>query len=122
MKIAQQKLRDYLEIKGWDIASITGTDLEWWADEIWELRSRWSPEGVKAFVTFLVDPQHDGLRKKGQYVWGIGVSARPPASRAEAEGACLSLTSIAKKQYVENFLERLAQLRAGVPNEATGGC
>ena len=119
MKTPQQKLRDYLEVDGWDIASARETDLEWWADEIWELRSRWSPEGAKAFVTFLVDPQHEGLRKKGQNVWGVGASAGLPASRAEAERGCISLISISKKRGIESLLERLDQLRAGLLDPST---
>ena len=115
MKTAQRKLRDYLEVDGWAFAQVSESDLEWWADEVWELRSRWSPSGAKAFVTFLVDPQHDGLRNKGQHVWGVGISAELPISRAEAErSGCISLISIARKRDIESLLGRLDQLRVGL--------
>ena len=61
---------DYLECDGLDIDLIKIDDLEWWADEVWKLKSTWSPEGVVVYLTFLVDPQHEGNRKK-ERLYGV---------------------------------------------------
>jgi hypothetical protein len=53
MKTMNAKLADYLEVDGWDLVCKHTHDLEWWADEIWQLKSRWSPVGAEALVTFL---------------------------------------------------------------------
>ena len=55
-----QRLADHLERSGWERAQFHLVDLEWWADEIWELRSLWSPVGARTYVTLLVDPQWEG--------------------------------------------------------------
>ena len=89
---------------------IPDQNLEWWADEIWRLNSRWAPVGRNLFVTFLVDPIWDGLRKKGQGVWAIGASAQMPTSRQEAQRLGL-LHRHAMKLEIEAFLEKLEQLR-----------
>src|SRR4051794_26161144 len=79
------RLASSIERGGWALARVYTDDLDWWADEIWELSSRWSPEGAVAFITFLVDPLRERLREKGQGVWAAGCSASLPFSRVEAE-------------------------------------
>ena len=118
MKTPKQKLADYLEVEGWEIEKVHEYDLEWWSDEIWELKSRWSPEGVPAYITFLVDPQCDDKnRKKGQEVWGVGNSCSYPTSREGAEeNGTISLNSISKND-IEEFLSRLELLRSGAIND-----
>ncbi len=54
------------------------TDTEWWADEVWVLKSDWSPVGAKAYLTFLVDPQHTPPRKPGENVWAMRISKEFP--------------------------------------------
>jgi hypothetical protein len=111
MKTYEQKMYDYLEVEGWQISNIDKSDLEWWADEIWELESTWSPQGVKSFLTFLVDPQHDGVREKGQEVWGIGCSSAYPNSRNDAEsGGTIGFGKSFKKD-ISSFLMKLDALR-----------
>jgi hypothetical protein len=61
------------------------SEVEWWADEQWRLESSWSPVGFTVFLTFLVDPQHDGPRAPGQAVWAVSISPDEPRSRAAAE-------------------------------------
>ena len=112
VKTVEQKLADFLEVEGWNIERRHETALDWWADEIWELRSRWSPEGARAFITFLVDPQFEGDRSKGQAVWGIGSSSMFPQSREEAEShGIISVGSRRFKAEIEDFLSRLDELR-----------
>lgn len=84
MKTVKARLRDQLEVNGWDVLEHVN-DLDWWADEIWELRSRWSPVGAYGYITFLVDLMWEGNRRKGQGVWAIGCSANNPKDHAEAQ-------------------------------------
>lgn len=110
MKTLDIRLVDYLEADGWDVAQRHVQDLEWWADEIWELKSRWSPEGAAAFVTFLVDPMWEGNRSKGRGVWAVGCSANFPRNRGEAErGGILRLKG--SKEEIEEFVDVVNGLR-----------
>jgi hypothetical protein len=115
MKTLNAKLADYLEVEGWDIAKSHTDDLGWWADEIWELKSRWSPVGALAFVTFLVDPMWEGGRRKGQGVWAVGCSAEFPHDKAEAmRGDTLNLK--ASKEEIEKFVEVVGSFRKSPGN------
>src|SRR5688500_14557467 len=111
MKTLRAKLADYLTSEGWDLARAYTNDLEWWADEIWELRSRWAPPSASAFVTVLVEPQWEGKRLKGQGVWGVGCSAAVHRSRHEA-ATMGTVTMRASKEEIERFVESLEPLRS----------
>jgi hypothetical protein len=104
MKTLDIKLADSFAADGWDLAQRHAQDLEWWADEIWELKSRWSPEGASAFVTFLVDPMWEGNRSKGQGIWAVGCSAGLPRSRGDAERECI-LRLKGSKEEIEEFVD-----------------
>jgi hypothetical protein len=110
MKTVRVKLADYLEVNGWDLVREHTQDLEWWADEIWELKSRWSPTEALAFVTFLVDPMCAQNRRRGEGVWAVGCSPCFPRNKQEAaSGDTLSLK--ASKEEIEEFVEVVDSLR-----------
>jgi hypothetical protein len=50
-------------------------ELGWWASEMWQLESVWSPSGKMAFITFLLEPQ------LAESVWAIMVSEEKPVNR-----------------------------------------
>lgn len=108
MKTVKAKLADAFEVDGWDVLEHV-TDLEWWADEIWELTSRWSPVGTSAFVTFLVDPMWEGPRRKGQAVWAVGCCADYPRDRSHARDD--GLLRLTQRNELEAFLQTLNALR-----------
>lgn len=111
MKPLTQKLADYLELDGWNVSAMSSGDLEWWADEIWELRSLWSPLGLTAFMIFLVDPMWNGERMKGQGVWAVTICSQLPRDRMEAEkGAMIRVH--ASKSEIEKFIEQVDKLRS----------
>ena len=62
---------------GWRLAErrIPG---EWWVDELWTLESVWSPQGRRAYMVFLVDPQWDKPRRFGEAVWAVAVAKTQP--------------------------------------------
>lgn len=49
-----------------------------WVDETWTVESTYRPSGLRLWIVFLVDPQHDGPRRKGEQVWAVGLSTKPP--------------------------------------------
>ena len=66
-----------LRESGWEVMSTETANLDWWADEQWVVESTWSPRGFRLVLSFLVDPNWEGNRRKGQGVWAIGVSGAP---------------------------------------------
>ena len=104
-----------LESKGWSKKETIDSS-DWWADKIWKIESRWSPEGVPAFITFLVDPQIERNDKKNEDVWGIGISSTLPTSRTEAEkNGTLALKKI--HLHLNELTGLLEPLRSGAIND-----
>lgn len=85
MQAQRTELLNYLPDHGWRVASVE-ENLEWWADEMWLLESEWSQVRSRAYVTFLVDPQFDGNRRKGEAVWAVMVSPAKPRAWLQVEG------------------------------------
>jgi hypothetical protein len=78
--------------RGWDVTEVDDSPDEWWADEHLALESCWAPVGAKVFLTFLVDPQSEGSRMKGEAVWAVIASTEPLELRpSSADGAWLTL-------------------------------
>ena len=112
MKPNRQKVQEHLEMDGWEIKSIIDlNDLEWWADEIWQVNSTWSPQGVIAYITFLVDPQHEGNRRKGEAVWGFGCSKDYPTTSREAQSCSVLAFGKAFKNGINDFQLEMESLR-----------
>jgi len=84
MKSQQIQLEKKLQQDGWRIAERSSA-YDWWADEVWIVESIWRPVGYKLWITFLVDPQHDEIRRPGEHVWAVGVTESPPVSRQQVE-------------------------------------
>ena len=83
----QESLLDRLAGAGWELAGTEDLD-HWWADEVWHLRSVWSPQNAKFYLTFLVDPQFEIHRKRkpGEGVWAVLASVSLPVRWQAAEG------------------------------------
>jgi len=84
MTTQQQGLLGALTAAGWELASSEQLH-EWWADDVWRMRSVWSPQGREFYLTFLVDPMldlHRG-RKNGEGVWAVSVTPTLPTSRQQ---------------------------------------
>ncbi len=114
MKTKKQQLSDYLDENGWEVVKVHDNDIEWWGDEVWELNSRRTPNGVQAFITFLVDPQHEGNRRKGESVWALGSTSKFPITRFEAEENGIISFGTGFKNQINEFLNQLERLRTSV--------
>ncbi len=75
MEFQRQTIREKVIENGWKITELEKYELEWWASEMWQLESIWSPIGKTAFVTFLLEPENM------EYVWDIMASEAKPVSR-----------------------------------------
>lgn len=111
----QRKIEDRLGGYGWAVVHKETETGEWWADEIWTLRSVWAPQDCVIRLAFLVDPQWSGPRKKGQGVWAVNAYMDEPDRMAKP---VLSLGRGWEKALPE-FLGRLADYRQ--PHSGTSG-
>ena len=69
-------IRDQLRHRGWTVVAVERPfEHEWWAAEIWLLRSLWSPTDARLHLVFLTDPMD------ASNVWAVGVSPDRPADR-----------------------------------------
>ena len=60
----------------WSLLAVE-TDGDWWLDEEWKLRSEGESYGLELHVTFVVEPQWEGNRKKGQGICCVRASHGP---------------------------------------------
>ena len=111
MQAQRTELLSQLPEHGWRVAGAEES-LEWWADEMWLLESVWSPVGSRAYVTFLVDPQFDGPRKKGEAVWAVMASPAKPMSRLQVEGEFTLSLGQGWKKRLPAFFDHLSALRS----------
>jgi len=112
MQAQRQGLLSTLEEHGWRIVSHE-EQLQWWADEMWLIESTWSPVGRLAYVTFLVDPQSQRDRKKGENVWAIMASSTKPESMWTRNDKFTMTMNRGWKESLPAFLEYLASLAIG---------
>lgn len=110
METQRTELLSQLSEQGWQTASVD-ENLEWWADEMWLLESVWTPVGSRAYVTFMVDPQFDGVRKKGEAVWSVMASPARPMSRLLVRGKFTLSTGRGWTQGLPAFIEHLSDMR-----------
>jgi hypothetical protein len=95
---------------GWRVVTTVESPDEWWADEFVEFESTWSPIGARLVLTFLVDPQHDRERRKGEAVWNVVASQEHPDSRV-VDGPSLSLGA-GWQDRLSAFISELEQFRS----------
>ena len=78
----QARVLAELESHGWRRDSVE-RNCDWWADEIWLLKSVRVPVGAKAWMVFLVDPEWKGSRSAGE---GVIALAADVVRRKEPKG------------------------------------
>lgn len=78
MLTQQRGIQDELAEYGWEIVEKYDSNIEWWADEVWLLKSKQHSPDHLIHVTFVVDPQWDGPRNKGQGLYTVTASLDTP--------------------------------------------
>ena len=98
---------------GWEHVSIETENNEWFIDEQWKIRSIQENWGLEIHITFLVDPQWEGLRKKGQGVNNIMASLDSPHYFSKAKNKiCELYISKGKFKYkLVKFLDEINKLK-----------
>jgi hypothetical protein len=69
------KILTELQKHGWELSEVIDSDLDWWADEQWQIKSVRENWGQEIYITFVVDPHWSGNRKKGQGIWEVVASS-----------------------------------------------
>ncbi len=64
--------------RGWTMNRVDDHTLEWWADEAVVLTLPHPPQTKPVYLTFVVDPQWDGPRTRGQGVWAATAALNAP--------------------------------------------
>ena len=99
-------LRDALSRHGWSVVEMERPfEDEWWAAEIWRIESEWSPRGVCAYLTFLVDPEAGA-----DDVWAVCASKDRPTQRPINYDALMRLRNV-WQQELPTFVNVLSRLR-----------
>jgi hypothetical protein len=116
MESQRNDLLKALPERGWEIAEIEHAPLDWWTDEVWTVESRWSPVGFRLFIIFLVDPQSDVDRRKGQSVWEVSAAVEMPTDRVAAGEGPVAGLSPKWKENLARYLDDLDAIRTGTWN------
>jgi hypothetical protein len=117
----RNRIFELLPQYGWEVKNVEDhlrnpTGLDWFIDELWEVESVWSPNGLRIWVTFVVDPQTSKSddRKKGEDVWAVKAGLRKPLNdEIEDDDVYLSLNGGWENRLPE-FFSRLSDLRKEV--------
>jgi hypothetical protein len=111
MSYKEQLLRGLNE-RGWEQTAIED-GAGWWADEHWRIRSVRENWGDELILTFLVDPQSEGPRKKGHDIWQIAATPDMPPDRLVAgQGIVLWMVKGRFDVKLKEFLDELGSYRA----------
>jgi len=101
-------IRDALSRHGWLVADVERPfENEWWATEIWQIESNWSPQGVTAYLTFQIDPEGTP-----DDVWAVCASQDQPTRRPTSRDPAVSLHHV-WQQEVPEFVTNLSRFRSG---------
>lgn len=106
METQRNELISLAAERGWSASQTDNYEASDWSAETWVLESVWSPIGVKAYVTFPIDPQMHRERKP----WPIMVAANPPGSES-SDTNFFETSLIQWKNEKRPFIDFLENLR-----------
>jgi hypothetical protein len=120
LTVGKEKIREALAGSGWEIAEVR-TYAEHWVDEIWLVRSTWSPTDFEVYLTFEIDGQ--SRSRDTSSVWAINASLSKPIDwsgdgkgdkdeRASTGTYSIHLP-ITKEKHLESLVAGLDDLRNG---------
>ena len=92
---------------GWKATELDNYDFRRWSMETWLLESAWSPIGLTAYVSFMIDPQSDF---QNPYAWAIEISEEKPVYGKERNRFTVSLKQW--KNERKDFIEFLSEIRS----------
>ena len=103
---------DALGKEGWSLMPLELASDCWWAKDIWQLQSEWTPKDAMIHLSLLVDPMEevDSNNVTETAVWAVGLSANVPHDRLEAEQILVPIKRRMKEAIAEIVAEA-AKLR-----------
>ncbi len=107
MEAQRDEMLESVEKDGWKAIELDNYDFHKWSMETWLLESVWSPIGVTAYVSFLIDPQSDF---QNPYAWAIEVSDEKPVYGKKNN--CFKVSLKQWKNERNNFLKFLSEIRS----------
>jgi hypothetical protein len=110
MSTYKQRLLNALITDDWELVEINDQSQHWWCDEYWRIRSVQENWGLELLIIFLVDPQWDAPRKKGQGIWAISANTNFPEGWGEASRE-IALLSLTKRKFDSKLYEFVLTLK-----------
>lgn len=112
MTTQQKSLLDALTAAGWELVS-TEELHEWWADDVWLMRSVWSPQDAQFYLTFLVDPQTDLHRRRqtGESVWAVKASTTLPTRWQDSDAEFTFSLGHGWAERLSGFVSNVSRFR-----------
>lgn len=100
-----------LEVSNWLVNKFE-VNGEWWNDENWKITLKYNSR-ISFFICFIVDPQFEGIRKKGQGIYKVLASKKLPENwndnNNEISSFCMSKRNFDLK--LNYFLEEIENLK-----------
>ena len=97
--------------KGWELTEI-GKAKDWWDDEHWVVQYTYDPS-ISFYLCFIVDPQFEDFRKKGQGIYQLLGSTKFPESWNDTSSKISSI-SMTKRKFnckLSEFMIELEQFK-----------
>ncbi len=101
------QIEQELNEKNWEIVLIDESR-EWWDDEHWKVQFKFN-HNIYFYLCFIVDPQFEGKRKKGQGIYEIKASTEFPKNWNDDSNELTSI-SMTKRNFeikLKEFIEGL---------------
>lgn len=106
MEAQRNELIELTEKNGWKCSEFDNYDSLSRTVEVWRLESVWSPVGMTAYASFLIDPMSDDFKKPD--VWAIEISKEKPVYGKSRDGFTVSLKQWSKeKSEIVKYLSRI---------------
>ncbi len=105
------QIEQELDKKNWEIVLIDESR-EWWDDEHWKVQFKFD-QNIFFYLCFIVDPQFEGQRKKGQGIYEIKASTEFPKNWNDdsSEFASISMTKRKFEIKLKEFIEYLEKYK-----------
>ena len=95
----------------WEITGINFNS-DWWDDENWKIQFKYDPK-ICFYICFIVDPQFEGNRKKGQGIYEIKASSDFPKNWNDERTTIASILMTKRKFNVKlkEFIKKLEEFK-----------
>lgn len=107
------QIEQRLILQNWVIVEISSNEY-WWDDEHWKIEYQYDPK-LSFYICFIVDPQYEGPRKKGQGIYQILATTKFPEDWNDR--ACkISSIEMSKRKFnvkLEQFMFDLINFKKG---------